>query len=85
MVDDLFFGATLTDRRRAYTPFVQAGAETSHTDAEAFNLDPRCYWKGHSRSVGFGDESTESRSVVQPLRIPSVICPERHTSDIVVS
>ena len=30
------------------------------------------------------DESTESRSVLQPLRIPSVIRPERRTSVVVV-
>jgi len=31
-----------------------------------------------------GDESTESHSVVQPLRIPSVTHPERLTSAVVV-
>jgi len=31
MVDGLFFCATLTGRRGGYTPFVQAGAETSNT------------------------------------------------------
>ena len=30
-----------------------------------------------------GNGSTESRSVVQPLRIPSVIHPERHNSVVV--
>ena len=34
-------------------------------------------WQGHSTWVGAGDDSTESRSVVQQPRIPSVICPER--------
>jgi len=35
MVDGLFFCATLTGRRGGHTPFVQAGAETSDTGAEA--------------------------------------------------
>jgi len=40
MVDGLFFCATLTGRRGGYTPFVQAGAETSDTGAEAVKPDP---------------------------------------------
>ena len=45
------------------SPFVQVGAE-------AVKPDPRCSLKGHSRRVGadVGDESAESRSVVQPHR-----------------
>jgi len=39
MVDSLFC-ATLTGRRGGHTPFVQAGAETSNTDAEAVEPDP---------------------------------------------
>jgi len=35
MVDGLLFWATLTGRRGDHTPFVQAGAETSDTGAEA--------------------------------------------------
>jgi len=38
MVDDLFC-ATLTGRREGHTPFVQAGAETSDTGAEAVEPD----------------------------------------------
>jgi len=76
MVDDLFFCATLTGRRGGHTPFVQAGAETSDTSAEAVKPDRRCSWNVHSSRVGagVGDESTEARGVVQPLRIPTVIC-----------
>jgi len=40
MVDGLFFCATLTGRREGHTPFVQAGAETSDTGAEAVKPDP---------------------------------------------
>jgi len=69
MVDGLFFRATFTGRRGGHTPFVQAGAETSDTGAEAVKLDPRCSWDGHSRTVGASveDESTKSRRVDQPL------------------
>ena len=64
--------------RGGHILFVQAGVETSNIGAEA---DKPCSWKGLSRSVGadVGDESTESRSVVQQLRIPSVISLEHHT------
>jgi len=86
MINDLFFCATLTSRRRGHTSFVQAGAETSDTGAEAVKPDSRCFWQGHSRGVGtdVGGESAESRSVLQRLRIPSVIRPERRTSVVVV-
>jgi len=46
MVDGLFC-ATLTGRRRPY-PFVQAGAETSDTGAEAVEPAPGSSWEGHS-------------------------------------
>ena len=71
---------------KGHTPFVQAGAETSNTSAEAVMQDPVCSWKGHSRRVGADvrDESKESRGVVQSLCILSVIRPVRHTSDVVV-
>jgi len=42
MVDCLFFCATLTGRRGSYISFVQAGAETSDTRAEAVKPDPSC-------------------------------------------
>jgi len=54
MVDGLFFCATLTGRRGGHTPFVQAGAETSDTGAEAVEPDPGSSWKGHSGGVGTG-------------------------------
>ena len=59
MVDSLFFCATLTGRRGGHTPFVQAGAETSDTGAEAVKLDPGSSWEGHSGGVGadVGDEN----------------------------
>jgi len=67
MFDGLFFWATLTGRRGGHTPFVQERAETSDTGAEAVKSNPHCSRKGHSRRMGgdVGDESTESRSVVQ--------------------
>ena len=51
MVDGLFFCATLTGRRGGHTPFVQAGAETSDTGAEAIKPDPGSSWEGHSGCV----------------------------------
>jgi len=58
MLGRLFFCATLTGRRGGHTPFVQAGAETSDTGAEAVKPDPRCSWEGHSGRMSVGDEST---------------------------
>jgi len=86
MVNSLIFCTTLTSRRGGHTPFVQAGAKTSDTGAEAIEPDPRYSWKGHSRRVGagVGDESAESCRVVRPLRILLVIWPVRGTSAIVV-
>jgi len=40
MVDGLFFFATFTGRRGDHTPFVQAGAETPDTCADAVTPDP---------------------------------------------
>ena len=51
MVGGLFFCATLTGRREGHTPFVQAGAETCDTGAEAVEPDPGSSWEGHSRRV----------------------------------
>jgi len=48
MVDGLFFCATLTGPRGGHTPFVQSGAETSDTGAEAVKPDPGSSWEGHS-------------------------------------
>jgi len=46
MVDVLFFCATLTGRRGGHTPFVQAGAETSDTGAEAVKPDRWLFLEG---------------------------------------
>jgi len=40
IVDSLFFCGTLTGRRWGHIPFVQAGAETPDTGAEAVQPDP---------------------------------------------
>jgi len=48
MADSLFFCATLTGRRGGHTPFVQAGAETFDTGAEAVKPDPGSSWEAHS-------------------------------------
>ena len=63
---------------RGYIPFVKAGTETSNTGAEAVKPHPSCSWQGHSRRVGanVGNEGIEFCSVLQQLRIPSVIYPE---------
>ena len=86
VVDGLFFCATLTSCRGCHTPFVQTGTETSETGAETVKPEPVSSWESHSMKVGagVGDESTESRSVVQPLRPPLVIRPERRTYVVVV-
>jgi len=54
MVDGLFFCATLTSRTGGHSPFVQAGAETSDTGAEAVEPDSGSSWEGHSRRVATG-------------------------------
>jgi len=86
MVEGLFFCATLTGRRGGHIPFVQAGAETSDTSAEAVKPDPGSSWAGHSGGVGAGvrDENAESCGAVRPLRIPLVIRPLRRTYVVVV-
>jgi len=53
MVDGLFC-TTLTGRSGGHTPFVQAGAETSDTSAEAVEPDPGSSWEGHSGCVCTG-------------------------------
>ena len=85
MVDHLFFYATLTDRRGGHIPFVQAGAETSNTAAEAVKPDPGSSWEGRSGGVfaGAGDENSAC-GTVRPLRIPLVIRPLRRTYAVVV-
>ena len=85
MVDGSFFCAKLTSRRGGHTLFVQTGAEASDSGAEVVKSDPRCSWQSHPGSVGadVGDESMESPSVVQPLRISLVIRPVRRTYVVV--
>ena len=75
MVDGLFICATLTGRRGGHAPFVQAGAETSDTGAEAVKTDPCSSWQGHSgrMGAGVGDKNAKSRKIVQPLLIPLVV------------
>ena len=63
-----------------------AEEETSDTAVEAVKSDPRSSWLGCSRRVDadVGDENTESHGTLQPLRIPSVITPERRTFVVIV-
>jgi len=51
MVDGLFFCTILTGRRGGHNPFVEAGAETSHTGAKAVKTDPGSFWEGQSGCV----------------------------------
>jgi len=54
--------------RSGHTPFVQIGAETSDTGAEAVEPDQRCSWQGYSRRVGRGWKYG-SRSALQHFSI----------------
>jgi len=84
MVYGLFFYATLTDCKGSHTLFVQARGK--HPTPGRRRLSPtqdvlvRSFQEG---GAGVGDESTESRSVVQQLRISSVIRPEHRTFDVI--
>jgi len=51
MINGLFFCATLTGHRGGNTPFVQAGAETPDTGAEAVKPDPGSSWEVRSGSA----------------------------------
>ena len=84
MVDGLFFCITLTGRRGGHTPYVQAGAETSDTGAEAVKPDPSSSWEGHFRGcvyrylelkcgVLWGCPPTP-RSINDPPTVPHVCC-----------
>ena len=42
----------ITDRRGGHTSFVQAGAETSDTGAEAVKPDPHYSWQSDARRMG---------------------------------
>jgi len=46
MADGLFFCATLTGRSGGHAPFVQTGAETSNTGAEAVEAGPKLFLGG---------------------------------------
>ena len=81
MADGLFFCATVTVRGGGHTPFVQAGAETSNTGAEAVKPDQALLRRG--LGAGVGDENAESCGIVRLLRIPMVIHPPRRTYVVV--
>ena len=72
-------------QRRPY-PFVQAGAETSDTGAEAVKPDPDSFWEGHSGWVwtGIWNWNAESCGVVRPLRVPLMFRPLRRTYVVAV-
>jgi len=75
MVDGLFC-ATLTGRRGGHTPFVQAGAETSDTGAEAVEPDPGFSWEGRLElkcGVLWSCPPTP-RSINDPPTAPHVCC-----------
>ena len=57
------------------------------TGVETVEPDPLCSWKGHCRRVGagVGNKSMRSCMVVQELCMPSMIRPERRTSDVLLS
>jgi len=86
MVDGLFC-ATLTGRIGGHTPFVQAGAETSDTVAEALKPEPGSPWEGHSGrgyrclelkcGVLWGCQPT-LRSIDDPPTVPHVCCCQKH-------
>jgi len=83
-------GLNSKSRSRGHSPFVQAGAETSDTDAHVVEPDPRCSSGSHAFQEGgwvgaaVVDENAEFRSVLQPLRITLVIRPVRRTYVVVV-
>jgi len=82
MVDDLFC-ATLTSRRGGHAPFVQAGAETSDTGAEAVMQDPHCL-AGPFQECGYRCRGlkygvswcspTTPHSIGDPPRAPHLRC-----------
>jgi len=80
MIDGLFFCATFTGRRGGRTRFVQTGAETPDTSAEAIKPDPGPSWEVSAGvGAGVGDENAESCTFVHPLHIPLVIGLVRRT------
>ena len=61
MVDGLFC-AVLTGRNGSHTPFVQAGAETPDTGAEAVKSNPGSSWEGRSGEMGTGVRNEDAES-----------------------
>jgi len=87
MLGRLFFCATFTGRRGCHIPHLYKQERKRPTPVQRRSKsDPCCFWQDHSRRVDadVGDESTESRGVVQLLRIPLVIRPLRRTYVVVV-
>ena len=84
MVKVLFFCTTLAGRREGHALFVQQGAEASDSGVEAVKRDPNSSCEDHYERMDSGEESTESRSVLQLFRISSVIRQERCTSVVFV-
>ena len=74
-------------RRGGHTPFVEPGAETSDSGAEAVQPDTSSSWEGHPGGVDASveDENAESCGAVRSFCIPLVICPLHRTSVVVVS
>ena len=70
--------------RGGHNPFVQAGAETSDTGAEAVELEPGSSWEGHSGCVctGVWNWSAESCGIVmiRPLRRTYVVVVRKRSS-----
>ena len=73
MVDGLFFCALLTGRRGDHKQFVQLGAETSNTGAEAVSRTQAVLGRVIPGEL-VGEESTESRGALQPFHIPPHFC-----------
>jgi len=88
MVDSLFFCATLTGRRGGHTQFVQAGAETSNSCAEAVKPDPRSSWETHLLGRGWKcgvlwDCLPTPHSISDPTTAPHVCCCQMNWWDVV--
>jgi len=66
IVNGLIFGATLTSRRGSHTPFVQTGAETSDTGAEAIEMD-----SGHTLFLAEPDQEGGTGMKVRSLVVLS--------------
>jgi len=66
-----------------HTPFVSAGMETTDTGVDVVKSDSRCSFLGGWVSTP-GMKLPQFRSVLQPLRIPSVNCPVRRAFVFIV-